>query len=481
MATTLDERISIGVPALDEILDGGLIPGNAYLVRGTPGTGKTLLGLHFLAQGAQAGDPTLFIALSEPSDRVRANAQMINVDISDVVFLDLTPGGDLFADDRGYDIFTPAEVERGPITEQIVAKVREVKPQRIFLDAVTQLRYLSGDEQEFRRQTFSMLRYLTEAGATVLYSSESASAESDIDLQFMSDGVIELGREGGRRTVQVLKLRSSDYQAGFHGMRIDDDGMHVFPRIVPSVRGASVVAGHKLATGIAKLDEMLRGGLEAGAITMISGPLGIGKTTLGLQILRQAAQQGTRGVVYLFEEAPASVMQRAEAIGMSLEALTADGRLMLEPIEPLRMTAQEFAYQVRQQVEMSDVRMVMLDSVSGYRLSLRGEDLVAHLHALSRYLRGKGVTVLLINETELGREPLQSADPSIGYLADNVLFLCYLESDGMLQPGIGVLKRRLSAFDRALYHFELRDGGIEVGDQIRSTRGNLYGVPKFEP
>ena len=64
------ERLSTGVPGLDDLLDGGLLPRLSYLVRGGPGTGKTLLGLQYLCAGVAAGEQDLLITLSLPRDKL---------------------------------------------------------------------------------------------------------------------------------------------------------------------------------------------------------------------------------------------------------------------------------------------------------------------------------------------------------------------------------------------------------------------------
>ena len=207
-------RISTGVTGLDEILYGGLIQKRAYLLRGGSGCGKTTLGLHFLTKGTAQGERSLFITLGEPEAELRANANALGFDLTQVHFLDLSPNAAFFTEMQTYDIFSPAEVEREPVTRQIQEQIEHLKPQRVFLDAMTQFRYLATDAFQFRKQVLSFLRFLVEQGATVLYTSEGSSSAPDDDLQFMSDGVIHLhfsaGRPHGRRQ-QVSWIRLSQW------------------------------------------------------------------------------------------------------------------------------------------------------------------------------------------------------------------------------------------------------------------------------
>src|SRR5689334_13317809 len=220
VTTDLTTRLSSGIPGFDEILEGGLIPGRTYLVRGGPGAGKTTLGLHFLTTGAAKGEKTLFINMGESEEQIRINAAEQGFDTSGVAFLDLSPTAEFFAEVQAYDIFTPAEVEREPTTNKITTEVETLRPQRVFLDAMTHFRYLSSDTYQFRKQVHSFLRFLVEQGATVLFTSESAAQEPDDDLQFMSDGIISLENIGGERTVTVSKFRGSDFRSGQHSARL---------------------------------------------------------------------------------------------------------------------------------------------------------------------------------------------------------------------------------------------------------------------
>src|SRR5687768_15295280 len=193
------ERISTGVPGLDEVLSGGLLAQRAYLVRGTPGAGKTTLGLHFLTAGAQRGEKALFINMGETEQQIRVNAERSGFDLTNVHFLDLSPSAELFSEIQTYDVFSPADVEREPMTNRITQEIESLKPQRVFLDAMTHFRYLSPDTFQFRRQVLSFLRFLVQNGATVLFTSESGTLDPDEDLQYMSDGILELKRVGSRR------------------------------------------------------------------------------------------------------------------------------------------------------------------------------------------------------------------------------------------------------------------------------------------
>ena len=472
-------RLSTGVAGLDEILLGGLLPGQTYLVRGGPGTGKTMLGLQFLAAGQACGEAGFYINMAEPGAQIRKNARVLGFDISGVEFLDLSPNSEYFSRSESYDIFSPAEVEREPTTQKIIAEVERLKPRRIFVDAMTQFHYLTPDVFQFRRQILSLLRYLTERSATVIFSSESSERYPDDDLQFIADGVLHLHSSPDERTVTVVKYRGSGFRSGKHSLRLTPTGMQVFPRLLPESFGEKFVY-QTISAGIPELDEMLCGGIERGAVTLITGPNGVGKTTVGLQFMKEAAGRGERSTVYMFEEARETLLLRSKGINIPVEYMTERGTLSLVAIEPLHYMPDEFARLVRRDVEEYGTRIVMIDSISGYRLSMRGQDLVAHLHALCKYLKNMGVTVILINELESVTGEFKATELGISYLADNIIILRYLELNGELHKAIGVLKKRLSDFEKTLREMEITRYGLKIGKPLTGLRAILSGMPVWD-
>ena len=153
-----DHRLSTGIEGLDEVLLGGLIPRRTYMVRGPPGSGKTLLGFEFLSAGAEADEEVLFISLEETATDLRANAASVGLDLDDVPIVSLAPDTDVFAKDRGYDVFSPAEAEGRSMVADLTDHLEDHDPDRVVLDPVTQLRYLAPDDYQFRQQIAGEMR-----------------------------------------------------------------------------------------------------------------------------------------------------------------------------------------------------------------------------------------------------------------------------------------------------------------------------------
>lgn len=355
--------------------------------------------------------------------------------------------------------------------DRIVEYARDHAPERVFIDSLSQLRYLTPDKYQFRKQVLSLLRLLTANGATVLFTSEIGAVGSDDDLQFLADGVLQLERADGGRTCSVSKMRGSGFVEGGHHYGLGDGGMVVYPRLVPADHNRAFVQ-ESIGSGIAAVDTLTGGGIERGTITVLSGPTGVGKSTLGAHFMQQAATRGERSVIYGFDEGLATFEHRLGQIGMPVRDMLESGALAFEYIEPLRYNPDRFALLVRDAVERRGVRIVMLDSLSGYGHSIRAGDMAERIHALSRYLVNMGVTVILVNEVKSIAAPeVRATEDGISYLADSIILLRYLEVEGKMHKTISVLKKRTGDFEKSVRAFEITRDGIQVGEPMRGRQG----------
>ncbi|SMO51495.1 ATPase domain-containing protein [Halorubrum cibi] len=480
MSPALSERLSTGVVGLDEILAGGLVPERSYMISGRAGSGKTILGLHFLAEGVERGERVLFINLEEDIEDLKANAEALGFDTDAIDFLDLSPNADVFTEGRSYEVFAPSEVERESLTERIVDGVIEADPDRVVVDPLTQLRFLTDDDYQFRKQVVGFMRFLKGRNATVLFTVQDTQSLPTDDLEFITDGTIVLGSEAHGKSIRVPKFRGSSTQSGEHAYRITDRGIEVYPALQPGEH-VGEYESEQISSGIPEVDELLGGGLKRGTVSIVSGPTGVGKTTLSTQFMKEAAGRGERSVIYLFEETEETFLKRSRAINIPVDRMIEKGTLRVNEVEALERSPQEFARMVREEVEERDADIVMVDGISGYRLTLRGEGgtMLQQMHALGRYLKNMGATAIFVDETRNVTGEFQATMENISYLADNIVFLRHLELHGEMRKAIGVLKKRTSDFERTIREFEITEHGIKVGEPMSGMRGILSGTPEI--
>ncbi|MFC7176129.1 ATPase domain-containing protein [Halosegnis marinus] len=471
------ERVSSGTPGLDRVLNGGFVRGQTTVVNGGPGTGKTVLALQFLA----AGDSGLYIGFEEREEDLRRNAAALGIDLSEVAVLDLSADGDRFFDGEEYTLFPSEEVEGEDLIGEIAAAIDEHAPDRLVVDPLSELRSLLPDDYRFRRNISSLVNEMKRREVTTLCTAQSGEG-TDRDLQFLGDATVEIERTTDHRWLEVTKFRGSGFAGGRHTYRIHGGtGGQVYPKLAPGEHSRERERT-RLGSGTAELDALLGGGIERGSVTVVSGPSGVGKTTIGSLFLEAAAADGVRAQGYLFEELRDDYLYRCDQLGMNVGERYEDGSLRLEEVESLQRSADELAHDVRVAVEEEGVELVMIDGIPGYRLGLRGdesaEELTRELHALCRYLKRMGVTVILIDEVRNVTGDLTATDQQISYLADNIVFLRYMEVDGEIAKAVGVLKKRFGDFEQSLRSLAIDEGGVRVGDRLTGMRGILTGIPE---
>lgn len=469
-------RVSTGVAGLDKVLHGGLVASRAYMIRGDAGTGKTILGYHFLTA---ADDEALYVALEESERDVRANAESLGFDLSAVTVLDLSPSAERFLGEE-YSVFEPDEVERPDVIGRIADALEATDYNRVFVDPLSQLRHLSPSDYQFRQEVAAMMSYLKGRGTTVLFTTQPTQRMPDDDLQFLADGAIKLRRFERGRSIAVKKFRGSGFQSGSHTLRISSDGLRVYPELIPEAYDREYTL-ETLSSSVDELDDLLGGGIERGTVTMISGPTGVGKTITATHFVQEAAARGERAAIYLFEESRGSFFKRSAGVGVPVEGMTEEGTLAVEAVEPLALSTDEFAHLVRAEVEERGAGVVLIDGTAGYRLSLHADDenLVRELHALCRYLRNMGVTVILTEEIPEITGQFFATSQHISYLADNILFLRYYEVRGEIHKAVGVLKKRLGDFEPALRELHITSDGLVLGEPLENLRGVLTGNPEW--
>ncbi|WP_365941933.1 ATPase domain-containing protein [Thermococcus sp.] len=223
-------RISTGVKGLDKMLNGGLIPGRAYLIKGGPGTGKTTLCMHFLMEGVKNGEKVLYITLEEPIEILREDMRGLGFDIDSPLFvgIDATPVKEKrsFFEGMHYEEFAKGFTE---LVRAIKERLEEDIFTRVVIDPITMIRLTIKDELDYRRTFIGFLKEIAKYNVTLLMTSEIYG----IDIEdYLVSGVIELRtfEVGGKtvRGVRVLKLRGSNFDETTRPYKITDQGLEVY-------------------------------------------------------------------------------------------------------------------------------------------------------------------------------------------------------------------------------------------------------------
>ena len=483
MKSGVMERIDTGISGLNDILSGGLPAGQMYLLEGDPGTGKTTVAMQFIMAGVRNGEKALYVTLSEPRTELEMSARSHGWDPKHIPIAEFVPAEASLHPEQQYTVFHPSEIELADTIKRLTLLIDEVKPDRLAIDSLSELRLLAADTMRYRRQLLALKQYFAGRETTVLLLDDRTAEGSDLQLQSIAHGVLRLEkipRSYGvtRRHVEIIKLRGSAYREGFHDYTIVKGGVCVYPRLVASEHSLPF-SGEKIQSGIAALDSMFGGGISRGSATLVIGPTGAGKSTLAMQFAYAAACRGDRAIIYAFDEILRTAQDRAEAMGMRVREQVAAGTMGMAQVDPAELAPGEFAWKIRQDVEERDTRVVVIDSLSGYLASMPGErDLVLHLHELLAFLNQKGVLTFMVMNQH-GLLGSMQTDVDVSYLSDTVVLLRYFEAGGEIRRVVSVLKQRVGRHEHVLREISFGEDGLQIGEPLTAFRGVLTGVPSL--
>jgi circadian clock protein KaiC len=471
-----------GIPGLDEVLAGGFVRDHAYVLEGAPGTGKTTLALQFLMEGVRRGEAALYVTMSETADELAAGAASHGWSLAGACVFELFPADSVLDEEQQQSLVYPADLELGETIGQLFAEVERLRPQRVVLDSLSEIRLLAQGSLRYRRQILALKHYFVRQRATVLMLDDMATDLPDRTVHSIAHGVIrleELSPEYGaeRRRLRVLKYRGRRYRGGFHDFVIATGGVKVFPRLV-AAETKGRFDGRLVTSGIAEMDALLGGGLEQGTSTLLLGPSGTGKSLLALHFAVTATRRGERAAIFLFDEDPGLLASRTRCMGLDVEGLVAAGALHLEAVDPAELSPGEFAQRIRDLVA-GGVRTIVIDSLNGYQAAMPQESfLILHLHELLQFLGRRGVTTIATIAMH-GVVGQTAAPLEMTYLADTVILLRYFEMDGRVRRAISVLKKRAGEHEDAIREMQITASGIGIGPTLAAFRGILAGTPSL--
>ena len=473
-----------GVPGLDSVMAGGYPSGHLFLVEGDPGTGKTTLALQFLLEGVRRKEPGLYITLSESADELAGVAKSHGWSLDGIEIFELMPDEDALRPDSQYTVFHPSEVELTSTTQAIFEAVQRVKPVRVVVDSLSELRLLARESLRYRREILGFKQFFTHNNATVLLLDDRTAEDGDPQLRSLAHGVVlleQLALDYGaeRRKLRVAKMRGVRYRGGYHDYTIRTGGLEVFPRLI-AAEHHTPFEPRTVESGVPELDVLLGGGLDRGTASLLMGPAGAGKTILSTQYACAAAERGHHVAFYLFDERLNTFLDRAKRLGMPLEKGMSREHLSLRQIDPAEISPGEFAHTVVATVERENSQLVVIDSLNGYINAMPDERLLdIRLHELLGYLAQRGVTTVM-TLAQHGMLALHAGTQAeVSYLADSLISLRFFEAFGEVRKAISVLKKRSGHHEHTIREFQITDRGVRVGEPLHAFQGVLTGVPDY--
>jgi circadian clock protein KaiC len=477
-------KARMGCDGLDDILEGGLTRARIYLLEGSPGTGKTTLALQFLLEGARCGETGLFISLAETATELREGAASHGWTLpAQVKIFELAPPEIMLDESRRQSLLHSSDLELSEAMRRIYEEVKRLKPSRVVIDSLSEIRLLAEDSLRYRRQVMALKHVLGSTNATVLLLDDLTAEATDKTLHSVAHGVIrleELAPEYGaeRRRLRIIKYRGQAYRGGYHDFVVRRGGIEVFPRLV-AAEHRSKFERTQLSSNIAELDDLLGGGVERGSSTLILGPAGSGKSLLTLQFAMSAIGRGERAALFIFDEELGLLFDRAKGMSIDLEAAIKDGTLFIEQQDAAELSPGEFAAKVRRIVADHEIRTVVIDSLNGYQSAMPQERfLILHIHELLQYLNRCGATTFM-TVAQHGLVGEMRAPVDVTYLADTLILLRFFETKGRVRRAMSIIKKRMGGHEDTIREFQISGRGLTIGPALSQFQGVLRGVPEY--
>ncbi|MFQ5892605.1 MAG: RAD55 family ATPase [Candidatus Methanofastidiosia archaeon] len=223
-------KIRTGISGLDEMLYGGMIVSRAYLIKGTPGAGKTIFGIQFLTHGVKENEKTLFISLEEKKGNLIENMAAFGWDLSKINIIEATPeiGSDMW-EIKGESPFG-LRLSLSNLMS-VIGKETEGSEGRIVIDSLTTLKMLYDTPLDARREVLTLIHFLSSTGWTSLLLAETHGSEGSME-SFLADGVVKLhsitDKGIKRRAIEIEKMRGTDFDEQLRPMKITNKGIVVY-------------------------------------------------------------------------------------------------------------------------------------------------------------------------------------------------------------------------------------------------------------
>jgi circadian clock protein KaiC len=454
-----------GIAGLDEITFGGLPAGRPTLVSGGPGSGKTLLGVSFLVNGAQTfSEPGVLLSFEENADELAQDVRSLGYDLDRLI-----EQKKLLVDyvhvDRS-EIEETGEYDLEGLFVRLDHAIKQIGAKRVMLDTIETLFGGLKDSGILRAELRRLFRWLRDRKMTTIVTAERGEqmfTRQGLE-EYITDAVISLDHrvqeQISTRRIRVVKYRGSTHGTNEYPFLIDRDGITVLP--VTSLLLEHGAPDERVSSGLPALDDMLGGqGFYRGSTVLLSGTAGTGKTTLAAHFVDAACRRGEKCLYFLFEESPQQMIRNMRSAGVDVARWVDKGLLQFHADRPNRHGLETHLLAMHHAVEVFEPDVVVMDPITNLLAVGTTLDVRSMLTRVIDFLKMRGITALFTSLTT-SEQSVEKTETLISSLMDTwILVATQLEGKHRIRQ-IYVLKSRGMPHSDEVRTFRFSGHGIEV-------------------
>ncbi len=402
------EKALTGISGLDEITGGGLPRGRPTLVTGNAGSGKTLLSMQFLVQGAvHYNEPGVFMAFEETAEELTQNFASLGFDLDKLI-----ASGKILID---YVHIDPSEIEETGDYDleglfiRLGCAIDAIGAKRVVLDTIEVLFSGFRNDAILRAELARLFRWLKDKGVTAIVTGERGEKSlTRYGLEeYVADCVItvdnRLENQIATRRLRIIKYRGSSHGTNEYPFLIEEDGISVLP--ITSLRLEHTASTDRISTGIERLDNMLDGsGYYRGSSILISGTAGTGKTSFANHFVDAACRRGERCIYFAFEESPSQIVRNMRSIGIDLEPWINEGLLQIRSLRPMAFGLEMHLVDMLRHIDKFQPKVVVFDPISNLINVGVIDDVKSMLTRLIDYMKTKEITTICTSLVDIEDE-----------------------------------------------------------------------------
>jgi circadian clock protein KaiC len=470
-----------GIPGLDDITHGGLPRGRPTLVSGGPGSGKTLLGISFLVNGAeQYAEPGVLLTFEENADELAQDVRSLGYDLESLI-----AQKKLIVDyvhvDRS-EIEETGEYDLEGLFVRLDHAIAQIGAKRVMLDTIETLFGGLQDTGILRAELRRLFRWMRDRGVTSVVTAERGEqmfTRQGLE-EYITDAVIALDHrvqdQISTRRIRIVKYRGSTHGTNEYPFLISQDGINVLP--VTSLLLEHDAPQERISSGLPDLDAMLGGkGYYRASTVLLSGTAGTGKTTLAAHFVNAACARGERCLYFLFEESPPQFMRNMRSAGIDLAPWVDQGLLKFHADRPNRHGLETHLLEMHRSVEEHNPAIVVIDPITNLMAAGTQSDVRAMLTRVIDYLKTRGVTALFTSLTTPAHD-LEATEAMISSLMDSWVLVAITEEERKRNRWLYVLKSRGMPHSNDVRPFVIGNRGVQllpVGKPSRTRKTRRKG------